>query len=639
MRKHKNSAQVRLSQMSITKRQLGIKLNTLITVISICFALMGIWTNSFGVIMAMRQGGLFVGFLLFLIFLLYPLNKRAPVDRVPWYDWVFAVLGALGGLYTYFSVESFNLRALEPNVFDYVFAVITVVLVLEASRRSAGKWITILCIFFLFYALFGPLFPGIFRHRGFKIQRLLLRMYLVDEGIYGIITRVAASYIFLFILFGCFLKESGVANFFNEFALSISGGSAGGPAKVAVIASAITGTISGSGVANVTTTGSFTIPLMKKTGYAPHFAGAVEAAASSGGMFMPPIMGTAAFVMSELLGISYLKIIIAGAIPAVLYYFAVFSEVHLEALRMNLRGLNRKDLPKLKEVLLKQGHLALPLVVLVYTLFSGRSPLFAAFMALAATVVISQINKNTRMGPKKILRALDEGGRTILSVGIACVACGIIIGVISMTGVGQAFAHNIISLSRNNLILALFFTMIASLFLSMGLPGTAVYIITATVCAPALMGMGVMPIVAHFFVFYFGCLSNLTPPVALASYAAAGIAKSSPSKVAWTGLRLTFAFFIVPYIIVYSPQLLLQDFQLPQGLLILATTFLAIFSFAVAERGFLIAKQKILERLLFFISSCLLIFPERLSDIAGLILLAVLSFVHLKMNRSKVNNG
>jgi len=639
MRKHKNSAQVRLSQMSITKRQLGIKLNTLITVISICFALMGIWTNSFGVIMAMRQGGLFVGFLLFLIFLLYPLNKRAPVDRVPWYDWVFAVLGALGGLYTYFSVESFNLRALEPNVFDYVFAVITVVLVLEASRRSAGKWITILCIFFLFYALFGPLFPGIFRHRGFKIQRLLLRMYLVDEGIYGIITRVAASYIFLFILFGCFLKESGVANFFNEFALSISGGSAGGPAKVAVIASAITGTISGSGVANVTTTGSFTIPLMKKTGYAPHFAGAVEAAASSGGMFMPPIMGTAAFVMSELLGISYLKIIIAGAIPAVLYYFAVFSEVHLEALRMNLRGLNRKDLPKLKEVLLKQGHLALPLVVLVYTLFSGRSPLFAAFMALVATVVISQINKNTRMGPKKILRALDEGGRTILSVGIACVACGIIIGVISMTGVGQAFAHNIISLSRNNLILALFFTMIASLFLSMGLPGTAVYIITATVCAPALMGMGVMPIVAHFFVFYFGCLSNLTPPVALASYAAAGIAKSSPSKVAWTGLRLTFAFFIVPYIIVYSPQLLLQDFQLPQGLLILATTFLAIFSFAVAERGFLIAKQKILERLLFFISSCLLIFPERLSDIAGLILLAVLSFVHLKMNRSKVNNG
>jgi len=639
MKKQEKSIQARLAKKSVVKRQLGGKLNIFITVISICFAGMGIWTNSFGVIMAMRQGGLFVGFLLFLIFLLYPLNNRAPVDRVPWYDWVFAVLGALGGLYTYFFVESFNLRALEPNTLDYIFAVATVLLVLEASRRSAGKWITILCIFFLIYALFGPLFPGVFRHRGFKIQRLLVRMYLVDEGIYGIITRVAASYIFLFILFGCFLKESGVAKFFNDFALSLSGGSAGGPAKVAVIASAITGTISGSGVANVATTGSFTIPLMKKTGYEPHFAGAVEAAASSGGLFMPPIMGTAAFVMSELLGISYLKILIAGAIPAVLYYFAVFSEVHLEALRVNLRGLNREDLPKLKEVILKKGHLALPLVVLVYTLFSGRSPLFAAFMALLATVVISQINKETRMGPKKVLRAMDEGGRTILSVGIACVACGIIIGVISMTGVGQALAHNIIYLSGNNLLLALFFTMVASIFLSMGLPGTAVYIITATVCAPALMGMGVVPIVSHFFVFYFGCLSNLTPPVALASYAAAGIAKSNPSKVAWTGLRLTFAFFIVPYIIVYSPQLLLQGFQFPRHMLLLATTFLAVFSFAVSERGYLIAKQKPLERILFFISSCLLIYPERISDIAGLVFFIVLVFIHLKLNRAKVKNG
>jgi len=627
-----------LESKLITQRQLSGKVGVLVTITAVSFSLMGLWTNSFGAILAIRQIGLFVGFLLFLIFLLYPATKNSPKDKVTIIDWVLAILGAAGGLYTFFFAESFAMRPfLTPNIMDYIFGIITISLLLEGTRRATGKWISIICMFFLFYAFFGSYFPGVFAHRGFSLERILIRMYLVDEGIYGVTGRVAVTYIFLFILFGAFLKASGVAEFFNKIALSLAGGAIGGPAKVAVIASAITGTISGSGVANVATTGSFTIPLMKKMGYEPTFAGAVEAAASSGGLLMPPIMGTAAFVMAEFLGISYLKIIIAGAIPAILYYFAVFSEVHIEALRLNLKGVSKKDLPKTKDVLLKRGHLALPLVILVYTLVSGRSPIFSAFMALISTVVVSQISRETRMNITTIFKALNEGGHTILSAGIACVACGIVVGVVAITGVGQVIAYNILSLSHNIIIIALLFSMVASIFLSMGLPATACYIIVATICAPALMRMGIAPLVAHFFVFFFGCLSNLTPPVALASYTAAGIAGAEPSKVAWTGLRLTFASFILPYIFVFSPQLLLQGVKFPDLLILLLTTFLAVFCFAIAERGYWKVTLRIFERIMLLGVSIILIVPERLTDIIGILTFIAVMVVINKRIR-KINN-
>lgn len=613
-----------------TQRKLGSKIGLLIRITAILFSIMGLWTNSFGLISAMRQSGLFVGFLLLLIFLLYPATKNSQKTKIPIIDWVFAILGASGGLYTYFFNDTFAKRALEPNSLDIFFGILTILLILEASRRAVGKWITIICSFFLIYALFGRYFPGVFAHRGFSFERLIIRMYLVDEGVYGIICRIATTYIFLFILFAAFLKESGVSDFFNNLALSLAGGTVGGPAKVAVIVSAITGTISGSGVANVATTGSFTIPLMKKTGYKPYFAGAVEAAASSGGLLMPPIMGAAAFVMSSFLGISYVTIIKVGVIPAVLYYVAIFSAVHLEALKLGLKGVSKNKLPNLKNVILKRGYLILPLFILLYFLVSGKSPLYAAFMALISTVLLSQVRSETRMGIKDILNALNYGGRNILGVGIACVVCGIIVGVIAMTGVGQMVGYNILLLSKDNLLLVLFFTMITSIFLSMGLPATACYIIVSSVCAPALMQIGVIPIVAHFFVFYFGCLSNLTPPVCLASFTGAAIAKADPSKVAWTGLRLAFASFIIPYVFVYSPQLLLQEMAYPKFFIVLGSTFLAVISFAIAERGFLFDFLKTWERILFFLASLLLIIPGNISSSIGLILLITIIYIHKK---------
>jgi len=613
-----------------SQRKLGNKEGLFVKIVAISFSIMGLWTNSFGLISAMRQSGLFVGFLLILIFLLYPATKKSQITKIPITDWIFAILGASGGLYTYFFTDAFAKRALEPNNLDYFFGILTILLILEASRRAVGKWITIICSFFLFYTLFGRYFPGIFAHRGFTLERLIIRMYLVDEGVYGIICRIATTYIFLFILFAAFLKESGVADFFNKLALSLAGGTIGGPAKVAVIASAITGTISGSGVANVATTGSFTIPLMKRTGYKPYFAGAVEAAASSGGLLMPPIMGTAAFVMAQFLGISYVTIIKVGIIPAVLYYVAIFSAVHLEAIKLGLKGLPKDKLPNLKNIILKKGHLILPLFILLYFLLSGKSPLYAAFMALISTVLLSQIRRETRMGIKDILNALNYGGRNILTVGIACVACGIIIGVISMTGVGQAIGYNILLLSKNILFLVLFFTMLTSIFLSMGLPATACYIIVASVCAPALMQIGVLPIVAHFFVFYFGCLSNLTPPVCLASFTGAAIAGANPSKVAWTGLRLVFASFIIPYVFVYSPQLLLQEMDTLKFIVVLGSTFLAVISFTIAERGFLFEFLKTWERALFFLTSLLLIIPGNISSSIGLFLFIIVFYVHKK---------
>ncbi len=608
-------------------RKLGKKEGLFVKIIAISFSAMGLWTNSFGLISAMRQSGLFVGFLLLLIFLLYPATKKSQMTKIPIIDWAFAILGASGGLYTYFFTDAFAQRALEPNNLDYFFGVITILLILEASRRAVGKWITIICSFFLFYTLFGSYFPGIFAHRGFSLERLIIRMYLVDEGVYGIICRVATTYIFLFILFAAFLKESGVADFFNKLALSLAGGTIGGPAKVAVIASAITGTISGSGVANVATTGSFTIPLMKKTGYRPYFAGAVEAAASSGGLLMPPIMGTAAFVMAQFLGISYVTIIKVGIIPAVLYYVAIFSAVHLEAIKLGLKGLPKDKLPNLKNIILRKGHLILPLFILLYFLLSGKSPLYSAFMALISTVLLSQIRSETRMGIKDILNALNYGGRNILTVGIACVVCGIIVGVIAMTGVGQTIGYNILLLSNNMLFFVLFFTMITSIFLSMGLPATACYIIVASVCAPALMQIGILPIVAHFFVFYFGCLSNLTPPVCLASFTAAAIARANPSKVAWTGLRLIFASFIIPYVFVYSPQLLLQNVEPIAFVLVLGSTFLAVISFSIADRGYLFDYLGIWDRVLFLSASMLLIFPGRAVSFIGLIFLIVMIYI------------
>jgi TRAP transporter 4TM/12TM fusion protein len=454
-------------------------------------------------------------------------------------------------------------------------------------------------------------------------------MFLTYEGLWGITLTVSSTFIFLFILFGAFLQKSGVTQLFNDIAFSLGARRRGGPAQVAVIASALMGTISGSAVANVVTTGAFTIPLMKKTGYRPHFAGAVEASASTGGIIMPPVMGAVAFVMAGFLGIPYAQVAFAAIVPALLYYASVAITIDIEAKKLGLRGATPdKDTPTLVALLLKQGYLLLPLVVVTYVLIIGRTALAAAFYGILTTLVVSWLRPSTRMGIRDILAALEQGARAAVQVGIACAVVGFIVGVVSITGVGSTLAYNIGKLSGNNLFLALLLIMGISIILSMGLPGTALYIIVAVVAAPALITLGSKPIAAHFFVLWFGAMTNLTPPVALASYAAAALAESEPFKTAWTGFKLAFAGFLIPLMFVFQPILLLQDVQFFPLVLALATSLVGIYFLAVSTENYLLTDLRLPERILFFAAAVLLIKPGWKTDLAGLGLAAIAYYAH-----------
>ncbi len=407
------------------------------------------------------------------------------------------------------------------------------------------------------YSYFGPYFPGFLAHRGYSIQRIVSHMYFTTEGILGIPLGVSASFIFLFILFGAFLEKTGIGKLFIDIADAIAGWAAGGPAKVAVITSALEGTVSGSSVANTVGSGSFTIPMMKKLGYRPEFAGAVEAAASTGGQIMPPVMGAAAFLMAEFTNTPYIEIAKAAAIPACLYFFGIFIEVHFEAKRCGLKGMSRDQLPKFMEVLLKRGHLFVPLVAIIYVLIEGYTPTYAALVGLGLSIVAGMITKATRMSPWDIITALQAGARGAVGVAMACATAGIIVGVVTLTGIGLKMANGLVEIAGGNLFFTLFFTMITSLILGMGVPTTANYVITSTIAAPALVMLGVPMLAAHLFVFYFGIVADITPPVALAAYAGAGIAKSNPFWTGVTATKLAIGAFIIPYIFVYNPAMIL----------------------------------------------------------------------------------
>ncbi|NPV70816.1 MAG: TRAP transporter permease [Firmicutes bacterium] len=587
-----------------------------IVVLAIAFSLFQVWTNSYGIMMSMKQGGVFLAFTLALIFLTYP-SGRGEFWRLV--DWFLACGGAFVGLYTFFRAEQLAIRNLQAESLDYYMAALALILVIEAARRSIGIAMSILPVLFLVYAVFGKHLPGILGHYGFTIPRLLMRMYLVDEGIYGITLQVAATYIFLFILFGSFLAESGVGQFFTDLATWLTGSAVGGPAKVATLSSALMGTISGSAAANVATTGTFTIPMMKKVGFRPAFAGAVEAVASTGGMVMPPVMGAAAFVMSQYLNMNYGKIMVAAVIPALLYYLSVYCWVHFEALRLGLRGVLREELPPIKDPG-RKVFLFLPIVVVVWSLLQGRTPIFSAFLGILSVVVASQVQRE-RMGLREVIRALEKGARASLTASSACIAAGIIVGVTAMTGLGQVITYNIIGLAHNNLIPALALTAIASLVLSMGLPATACYVITATIAAPALVRMGALPLAAHMFVFYFSCLSNITPPVAIASYTAAGIAHAKPFEVGWMSMRIAAPGFIIPFLFVMNPVLLAQATTPVQLLWPCATACAGVMFMAVGGVGCLWRPQSPLIRLGYLAGSLMLIDPNMITDVIGLAIL------------------
>ncbi len=583
-------------------------------------------TSALGIPEALFHRSTHLLFGLVLVFLLYPISKkRKDQGTVPIYDILLIVVVGAAWSFIMINRDYLVLRfayVTPLTLPELLLGIAAVLLVLEATRRVVGIALPILAMLFLLYAVAGSLVPGYFRHRGVDIPTLIDQMYLGTEGIMGIPIAVSATYIILFIIFGAFLEKSGGGEFFIQLAKSIAGSSRGGTAKVAVVSSALMGTISGSAVANVVTTGSFTIPLMKRTGYKAHFAGAVEAAASSGGQIMPPIMGAAAFVMAEFSGIPYIQIIKHALIPATLYFGAVFFAVHFEALKNGLKGLPKSETPRLFSVLARGGHLLLPVVIIIFLLIQGYTPMYAALGAIISTLVLSWFRKETRMGPRGILAALEKGTKSALVVVTATACAGIIIGVVSLTGLGLKFTSLLLALSQGMLLPALVLTMVAALVLGMGLPTTPAYIVQAALLIPALIAMGVEPVAAHLFAVYFAVVSNITPPVAISSYAAAGVAGASAMSTAFTAVKLGVTAYIVPFMFVFSPALLLIGAPL-QVITALVTACIGIYCLAGGLQRWLIIAANLLETAILLGAALTLIYPGGWSDAIGLGLLGV----------------
>jgi TRAP transporter 4TM/12TM fusion protein len=619
----------------VPTRKLAGRIGLIALVLTVGTSIVHAWMNSFGLLMAIKMNAIHLGTVMAIVFLYYPATKRSPREAPSILDWAFAGLSLLGTLYIltqYDRILAAHLNVLMP---DLVMACITMFLLIEASRRAVGLPLTVLSILFVIYTKYGPHFPGLFAHQGFSWERVIIRMALTDEGIYGVSLMVSSTYVFMFILFGAFLAATKTSDFFNDFSLALAGRYRGGPAKVAVVASALMGSISGSAQANVATTGAITIPLMKRVGYAPHFAGAVEAAASTGGILMPPIMGAAAFIMSTFLGVPYAKIMIAGATPAVLYYIAIMFMVDLRAKRKGLQGLSAKEIPPLGKTLLERGHMIIPLGLIIYFLLAGYTPLFSAFLGLVSVIVLSSIRKSTRMSIKDFINALDMGARNAAPVGIACGVVGFIVGSVGMTGVGQIVALNIIMFSGGKLWAALILCMFAALVLGMGLPATACYIITATIAAPALQQMGVEPIAAHFFAFYYGTMSAVVPPVALTSYTAAGLAGAKPMRVAVMGFGLALSGLLLPYLFVYNNSLLLVNTTWQGYFFVLGMAIVGVFSLSAGIIGTFKGNMPLWERALFIVTGISMVAPLGSYKLVSLGIFAVLVLQHFMRNRQK----
>lgn len=599
----------------------------LVAGIAISASLFHLYTALYGLLPAMYQRGVHWMFMGVLLFLLYPISKGRPKDKIDIWDWCFAILLAIGCLNILINWDAISQREGMPTSSDIYLGVMMIILVIEGARRSMGWPLPIVAIFALIYALFGPYFPGLLGHGGFPLKELAPFEYLRTDGIFGVPLGVSASFIFLFVLFGAFLSSSGAGKFFIDLAVALTGRSQGGPGKAAVIASGLMGTVSGSSVANAVTTGAFTIPLMKQSGYKNEFAGAVVAAASTGGQVMPPVMGAAAFIMAQFLGVAYWEIVVAAAVPATLYFASIWFMVHFRSGRIGLRKFSAENMPKLKIVLKEGWHLLLPIVTLVVFLALGYSPVKAVFWSLVLLVVVSWGGKKEyRMTPKRIVDALINGAIGAVEVAAACACSGLIIGVIGITGVGLAFSSFVLSLSRGILPFALILTMIGSIILGMGVPTTAQYIITSTLAAPALAQMGVPMFSAHLFCLYFGVLADVTPPVALATYAASGIAKSNPMKTGFTALATAAAGFLVPYMFVYNPYLLLKG-DILHIILGCVTAILAVIALSAGIQGHFLSKLNIVERLAFIVLPFAIIYPSLLANLLAVTVIAVVFFL------------
>ncbi|WP_292018288.1 TRAP transporter permease, partial [Megasphaera sp. UBA4382] len=537
--------------------------------------------------------------------------------------------------YIVLEYQQLVLRSGTVTTMDYIVGSIGILLILEATRRAVGKPMLCVVLAFLAYAFAGPYMPGVLAHRGLTPEQLVGHLYFTTEGVFGIPLGVSSTFIFLFILFGAYLEATGLGKFFIDLANAIAGWSSGGPAKVAVISSALMGTVSGSSVANVVGTGSFTIPMMKKLGYHKNFAGAVEAASSTGGQLMPPVMGAAAFLMAEFVGVPYIDIVKAAVIPALLYFTGICLGVHFEAKRNNLKGVPRSQLPKIWTILKERGHLALPLIAIVYLLVAGYSPMRAALVAIVMSIAASFVRKATRMKPIQIIQGLEKGAKGVLGVLIACAAAGIIIGVVTKTGVGLKLASALIDLSGGMLLPTMFFTMITALILGMGVPTTANYVITATIAAPALIKLGVPVLAAHMFVFYFGIIADITPPVALAAYAGAGISGGNPLMTGVNASKLAIAAFIIPYIFVVSPVLLMVQATPLEMIMATITAVLGMIGLSSSMIGYLADHCNVPVRVLLFVAGLLMIVPGVMTDGIGIVIFGSILFWQMRLKKKK----
>src|SRR6478609_8431261 len=664
------------------KRELTGLPAKLVATAALAFSAYQLYIAAFSPLSSLVTRSLHVGFLMLLAFLIYPVSRKAARDRIAWYDAAIALLAFALAFYQWVFEADLIQRSGDATVADLVVGAIVIVLLFEAARRVLGLALPIVCAVFLVYGVLGQYLPSAIAHRGYGFDQIIGQLYLGSEGIYGIPTLVSATYIFLFILFGSFLEHAGMIGLFNQIAMGFVGHTRGGAAKVAVISSGLMGMISGSGIANVMTIGPFTIPLMKRFGYSSVFAGAVEATASMGGQIMPPVMGAVAFIMAETLGVEYSAIVKAAVIPAILYFASAFWMVHLEAGKHGLVGMKRSEIPSAWKALVSRWYLVLPLAALVYMLFEGFTPLYAGSIGLALTValilgasitlgfssavvryifwiglalVAAAVSRKgleivpvaAIVGVLVLISALTRGGRatlaacrdsladsakSALTVGMACAIVGAIIGMMTQTGVGTIFGSWVIGLGEKSLFLALVMTMILSILLGTGIPTIPTYIITAALAAPALAKLGVPLIVSHMFAFYYGIMADLSPPVALAALAAAPIAKENPDKIGWEAMRIALAGYVIPFVFVYSPALMLQagDPMAAQlgfyGAVALATfkALVAIGLFGIVAIGFLFTRLSWIELIVAFSAALCLLGEFRFSDTAGFVLTAAI---------------
>lgn len=594
----------------------GLVVKTII----VAFSLWCIYVTLFATFLEEIRLTSFMALIILMGFLIYPARKGDNRENyMPWYDIVMMILGTGAFLYYTFNANAIILQGTRFQPYQIVIGIIGILALVEVTRRCVGVPILCVAFFFVVYALsFGLTNPEFFG----RVRYFVRNLFYTKEGIFSTPVNVCSKYIVVFIIFGAFLERTGISNFFIQLANCVAGRFSGGPAKVSVISSALCGMVSGSSVGNTVTTGSVTIPMMKKTGYKAEFAGAVEAAASTGGQIMPPIMGAAAFLMADFIGVPYSSILSRAILPAILYFAGIFITVHLEAKRLGLSGIPKEELPKFK-LLVRKIYLLLPLVMLVVWVSGNYMTMQrAASFAIVLSIVVSLFDKENRITLPKFFDALEAGGKSTITVATACGVAGIISGSITMTGLANELINGIIAVSNNHLIIALFLTMLCCIVLGMGVPTTANYCIMAATCAPILIRMGVPALAAHFFVFYFGIVADITPPVALAAYAGSAIAKANPMKTAFNASRLAIAVFIVPYVFCFSPALLMIDTNAVEVIRIVITSFIGIFGVAAGLEGYLKKEMNPLQRVLFVVAGLMLIFPSWITDIAGIVLIA-----------------